>query len=318
MIGDRSWSRSFTDDEPIVSFSQNAEDIRLWRIFQSVPDGFYVDVGAADPSISSVTRLFYEHGWSGINVEPSPTFEGLSADRTRDINLRVAVGTFEGAVPFFLTYPYLGMSTVDPANHAEAPGAIERIEKITVPQRRLDAILREHAGDRTVHFLKIDVEGAEFDVLASSDWSSFRPIVVVVEAVASCSTTTTHSAWEHLLLEAGYRYAAFDGINRFYVEEGYEQYIPTLAYPTSPLDHFVPALIHDLRGELDEKTATADDLRRSLDHAETELVRMRETLEAHQRSRSRRIGRLASGAAMQGRQLGRHLRRSAEWRGERR
>ena len=154
--------------EPIVSYSQNAEDVRLWRVFRTIENGFYVDVGAADPYVDSVTRLFYEHGWSGINVEPSPCFEALREARPRDVNLRIAIGESEGSVPFFLTYPYLGMSTVDPSVHAGVPEAIERIEEIAIPQRRLDSILREHAAGRTIHFLKVDVEGAERQVLASS------------------------------------------------------------------------------------------------------------------------------------------------------
>ena len=67
---------------------------------------------------------------------------------------------------------------------------------------------------------RVDVEGAEREVLASSDWNVFRPIVVVVEAVAPWSTKPTHEAWEPLLLGAEYALAAFDGINRFYVDRG--------------------------------------------------------------------------------------------------
>ena len=32
--------------------------------------GFYVDVGAHDPVQDSVTKLFYDRGWRGVNVEP--------------------------------------------------------------------------------------------------------------------------------------------------------------------------------------------------------------------------------------------------------
>ena len=68
---------------------------------RGIDDGFYVDIGAADPSVGSVSRIFYDHGWSGINVEPSPTFDALSAERERDVNLRIAVGESEGSSPFF-------------------------------------------------------------------------------------------------------------------------------------------------------------------------------------------------------------------------
>jgi FkbM family methyltransferase len=281
------WSPSFSTDEPIVSYSQNAEDIRLWRIFRTVENGFYVDVGAADPNVDSVTRLFYEHGWSGINVEPSPCFESLSLARPRDVNLRVAIGESEGHVPFFLTYPYLGMSTVDPTTHARVPDAIERIEEVVVPQRRLEGILRAHAADRTIHFLKVDVEGAEREVLASSDWSSCRPIVVIAEAVESCSTAPTHENWEHVLLDAGYRFAAFDGINRFYVDRDHDYLIPSLAYPISALDRFV-------RGSHDDRGAELDRAREQLRQTTEEMKGLRRSLDAVYRSRTWRAGRVVA------------------------
>ena len=98
---------------------------------------------------------------------------------------------------------------------------------------------------QTIHFLKVDVEGAEREVLASSDWDAFRPIVVLVEAVEAWSTTPTHEAWEHILLDAEYEFAAFDGINRFYVDRDHHDLIPALAYPISALDRFVTASARD-------------------------------------------------------------------------
>lgn len=282
------WSPSFSRDEPIVSYSQNAEDIRLWRVFRAVENGFYVDVGAADPKVNSVTHLFYENGWSGINIEPSPCFESLNLARPRDVNLRVAIGESEGSIPFFLTYPYLGMSTIDLTAHARVPEAIERIEEVTVPQLRLASILHKHAADRTIHFLKVDVEGAEREVLGSSDWSSFRPIVVIAEAVESCSTTPTHARWESILLQAGYRYAAFDGINRFYVEQDHSDLVPTLAYPVSALDRYVKAP-DDLEARLDQ---TLEELREKTE----ELESARQSLAALHRSRTWRAGRIVANA----------------------
>ena len=79
MIENRIWTAPPQDAAALISYSQNAEDIRLWRVFGGIDNGFYVDVGAADPSVGSVSRIFYDHGWSGINVEPSPAFDALSA-----------------------------------------------------------------------------------------------------------------------------------------------------------------------------------------------------------------------------------------------
>jgi hypothetical protein len=82
---------------PFISYAQNYEDVILWRALRDVEKGFYVDVGAADPQEWSVTRAFYDRGWSGINIEPlDEYFDKLTQARPRDINLRVALGRAAG------------------------------------------------------------------------------------------------------------------------------------------------------------------------------------------------------------------------------
>jgi hypothetical protein len=111
VTGDLVWSPALPHGEPIVSFSQNAEDVRLWRVFQDVDEGFYVDVGAGDPEEYSVTKLFYDRGWSGINVEPGPAFNKLEVERPRDLNLNLAVAAAEEAREFWISAPHSGLST---------------------------------------------------------------------------------------------------------------------------------------------------------------------------------------------------------------
>ena len=81
----------------VISYAQNFEDVMLWRALRDIPQGFYVDVGANDPVIDSVTRWFYQQGWHGINIEPVPHWhQRLQADRPLDINLQMAVSTTTG------------------------------------------------------------------------------------------------------------------------------------------------------------------------------------------------------------------------------
>ena len=71
----------------MISYAQNFEDVMLARAFAGKTEGFYVDVGAMDPVDGSVTKYFYELGWSGINIEPDEEYyKRLVADRKRDCN----------------------------------------------------------------------------------------------------------------------------------------------------------------------------------------------------------------------------------------
>src|SRR5580700_8067787 len=95
----------------MISYAQNFEDVLLDRLFENRDSGFYVDVGAMDPVHDSVTKAFYDRGWRGINIEPHPQFyERLVAERSRDINLNVAVGDVEETRTLY-AFPGEGLST---------------------------------------------------------------------------------------------------------------------------------------------------------------------------------------------------------------
>ena len=66
----------------VTSYSQFYEDIWLNRVFEKQSTGFYINIGAAGPDSGSVTKLFYDRGWCGINLEPVPDlYSKLAAKR---------------------------------------------------------------------------------------------------------------------------------------------------------------------------------------------------------------------------------------------
>ena len=71
-----------------VSYAVNCEDVLLWRALRQASPGFYIDAGADDPDAGSVTRAFYDRGWSGVNVAQTPAAAArFAAVRPRDENL---------------------------------------------------------------------------------------------------------------------------------------------------------------------------------------------------------------------------------------
>jgi FkbM family methyltransferase len=143
----------------MITYAQNFEDVLLSRAFGGQMDGFYVDVGAGDPTHVSVTKWFYDLGWSGINIEPHPElFERLTAERRRDINLNCGAGATTGEFPFFEA-AISELSSFDPVV-AKRAGSLKITGKSrSIPVFTLTDILDRHAGKRDINFLKIDVEG---------------------------------------------------------------------------------------------------------------------------------------------------------------
>src|SRR5690606_24607354 len=114
-----------------VSYAPNSEDVLLNRVFGSLPTGRYVHVGAGHTLYASLTKAFYDRGWSGINVEPGPYFADLVAGRPRDVNLEVAVSDREGEAPFYVNEGDPGTSSLLPELHPNvAPRVQRRVTRI--------------------------------------------------------------------------------------------------------------------------------------------------------------------------------------------
>ena len=224
-----------------VSFAQNYEDVILHRVLSDIDRGFYVDVGAQDPVDDSVTKAFYLRGWRGINVEPVSRWHArLVQDRPHDVNLRMVAARAAGTMTIH-DVADSGLSTTDAALaqiHAREGRAVAQQ---VVEARTLDSILAEHAPTQ-IHFLKIDVEGAEADVLGGLSLDRFRPWILVVESLApNSSTVETHAEWEPGVLAAGYRFVYEDGLNRFYLADEHADRAPLFARPPNFWDRFVRA-----------------------------------------------------------------------------
>ena len=155
-----------------ISYAQNFEDIRLWRALKYVENGFYIDIGANDPTQDSVTKAFYDHGWSGINVEPmSNYYDALCQQRPKDINLQCVAGESADDLIFY-GIAGTGLSTLDPALAQQHKDAGMDVRSQTVKSRTLASICEQHARNRPIHFLKIDVEGHEETVLRGMDFTN--------------------------------------------------------------------------------------------------------------------------------------------------
>jgi len=220
-----------------LSYAQNFEDVMLWRALKHIPAGFYIDVGAMDPEEDSVTRAFYERGWHGINIEPSPEHFARFSARQRDVNLQVALGDAASRRTLFVI-PGTGLSTLNDkvanAHNIRGYAGRETLVEVTT----LAGVCQQYAqGD--IHFLKIDVEGAEQEVLAGADFSAYRPWIVVVEATRPMSQEQEYAGWEPMLLDAGYKFVWFDGLNRFYLAaERYEELKRHFQVPPNIFDGF--------------------------------------------------------------------------------
>lgn len=267
----------------IVSYAQNFEDVMLWRALGSVEDGFFIDVGAQDPVLHSVSLAFHERGWGGVSIEASPFYaEALRHARPGSWIIEAALAGSPGRA-FFNEITGTGLSTLqdDLAEKHRDAGFSSRSTEVIC--RTLDGIFHDVQairGDRPVHWLKVDVEGAEGEVLRGWRTSDVRPWIVVVEAIvpindmAGARPEETHAEWEPLLLDRDYAFAHFDGLNRFYVSTEHPELMTSFEAAPNIFDRYSLPITSDFVPDLRDQILRQDRLIASQAHANATLSRL--------------------------------------------
>ncbi|HET7577136.1 MAG TPA: FkbM family methyltransferase [Sphingomicrobium sp.] len=235
-----------------TSYAQNFEDVILWRALQDVENGRYLDIGAQDPVIDSVSLAFYLAGWRGIHVEPVPEFASkLREARPDEMVIQAAVSNSVGPIPL---YELGGLSSgvIEIAEGHKRCGLHPR--EIMVTAVALDRLFETVGGE--IHWLKIDVEGMEADVLRSWRRNSARPWVAVIESTMPNSEEPTQDQWIDEILSRGYQEVLFDGLNRYFLHESHPELLDRLNRPANVFDQFLLTPQHfsaaELRADLDE------------------------------------------------------------------
>jgi FkbM family methyltransferase len=138
------------------------DETRLVQAFFQSQRGYFVDVGANDPTDWSQTFHLEQLGWDGVLVEPQPDLAETLRRSRKAIVYAVACSSPENSgrsMPLKLAGAY---STLNPAlrvAHADVAGSID------VPIKTLDEVLTEAQAPSPIDFLSIDVEGHEREVL---------------------------------------------------------------------------------------------------------------------------------------------------------
>jgi len=167
---------------PNQFFSQYNQDRSLEScVFKGYTNGVFMDVGAHD-GVDLNNTLYFERtrNWLGINIEPiASVYKRLLTNRPTSTNINCAVSSIDGSSEFVCNSGYTemlsGLKNQYDARHIDringenrTTGAISTT--ITVATKRIETICNEHAINR-IHYLSIDVEGGELQVLQSIDYS---------------------------------------------------------------------------------------------------------------------------------------------------
>jgi len=166
------------------TYAQHGDDLVIRAIFHSlgIATPSYLDLGAHHPEQISNTKLFYDSGSRGINVEANPVLYKLFLKhRPQDINLNVGVGIKSGFQDFYMIDEESGRNSfvkeVSEGFVVDYPEfSITNVMKL--PVFTVEQILHHRA---IPDFLSIDIEGMDFAVLSSIDYKRYPFKVICVE-----------------------------------------------------------------------------------------------------------------------------------------
>jgi hypothetical protein len=232
----------------LTSYGYNFEDVLLMRALGHVGRGHYIDAAAGDPLRANATQAFYERGWHGVNLEPSPSLlRRLRIARPADINLELAAAAAPGQRPYF-ELPDTLDSTFDAGLAARYSAAGRDVVRRQAELQTLDAVCAQHA-QQTIHFLKL-ADAAALDGLDLQRW---RPWIIVLRRQGAEPLAA--------LAAARYRHAYADGCQQFYVADEQAALAAALALPPHPADDFVLSEGHPYShplGAWQHRTAAAE------------------------------------------------------------
>jgi FkbM family methyltransferase len=243
-----------------VTYSQNFEDVVLERALRGVENGRYLDVGAQDPVVDSVSLVFYEAGWRGIHVEPTPAYASALRAARPDEQVIEALVSDEPGIGIVHQFAGTGLSTgVEEIAAGHREKGYEQTD-ITIPRVRLAEVLQLFGG-ADVHWMKVDVEGMEARALRSWGEHPARPWVLVIESTYPSTQIDTHRGWLDEVVGRGYDEVFFDGLSRYYLHREHPELREALSLPANVFDRFAIAehhfAAHAIRSSAEHRQAHA-------------------------------------------------------------
>jgi FkbM family methyltransferase len=139
----------------------------LEKVFPDVTNGYFVDIGSGHGTIGSNSRTLEARGWSGVCIDPFPVhMEGRTCKLFEEVvyskpGLRMAFHTAGG----------LGgvADTLGEWNEKAARAPTVNVITVTV-----DDILARAGAPAFIHFMSLDIEGAELEALRAFPFDRYR------------------------------------------------------------------------------------------------------------------------------------------------
>lgn len=181
------------------------------EFFRDTPNGFFVEVGANDPTKDSQSWHLEQAGWQGILIEPVPELASELRRVRKAQVFEVACSSPDRAGQVMTLHVAGPFSSFDP--HLAVTG-MRADHTVEVKVDTLDHVLSAGQAKRPIDLMSVDVEGHELEVLSGFDFARWQPRLILLEDHVS-------SLDKHRFMKrAGYALLRRTGLNGWYVPAG--------------------------------------------------------------------------------------------------
>lgn len=146
----------------------------LETVYPGAAESFFVDVGSGDGTVDSNTKALEQRGWTGICIDPFPT---NMEDRTCRMLKEVVFSESGQRLKFHASGALGGIAdTLGRWKDAATSGRTVEFTSTT-----LDDILDRTNAPRFIHFISLDIEGAELEALKGFSFDRYRVGALAIE-----------------------------------------------------------------------------------------------------------------------------------------
>jgi len=154
------------------TYSQFQQDLHVCKFYENLKGGYFVDIGAFDGiSISNSYKIEKELAWHGICVEPQPDVFDRLLENRNCININKALTSSSGETLEF-SKGRGGNSVLSGLTKfldGWGRNAAMRGDRLEMVSSTLNEVLDDNNAPPFIHYLSLDTEGSELEILKGVD-----------------------------------------------------------------------------------------------------------------------------------------------------
>jgi FkbM family methyltransferase len=214
-----------------LNFSSDGEDSILIKWLGGLKNGFYVDVGSHKPLFSSNTYGLYLNGWKGICIDPNPGLKlKYKIFRSSDLFINSAlVFNNKQKKKFFYFYKHNTDLNTFSKKRVEIQQKLYGrypTKKIKVNQIKIEKLI-ELVVNKDLHFLNIDIEGLEYEIIKFLLKKEIFPWCIAIEELGETCENINKSKIKKILNKNGYFLGSRTFFTSIYIKKNILKKLPS-------------------------------------------------------------------------------------------